>query len=262
MTTPGGTGDPNVAIRWLGQAGFLIEPPTGPRIAFDPYLSDECERIHGLRRIHPAPVAPADLAADVVLVSHWHEDHLDLPTVEAVLGRGGTLVAPPSVLARVRGALGDTGTLVVASTGDRIPLEGATITVVPAEHRVPGYLTEDAVGYVADVGGITVYHSGDTEYSRSIADALPDRIDVALVCVNGSGGNMNTIEAAALAAQIDASTFVPMHTGMWAPEAYGSGATLDPAAFATACRGLGVIADIALPSIEHPLLVAPQGSTS
>lgn len=258
MTTTGTHPRRTLALSWLGQAGFLIEPTVGPRIAIDPYLSDECERIHGLRRIQPTPIASTELAADLVLVSHWHEDHFDLPTVAAVLERGGTLLAPPSVLARVTGALGVRDRLVPALAGGHTDIGGARIAVVPAEHRVPGYLTEDAVGYLVTVDGVTIYHSGDTEYSRAIVDALRTRIDAALICVNGSGGNMNVIEAAALAAQLDAGTFVPMHTGMWAPDDYGTGATLDPRRFEAAYRGLGGTADVTIPEIGSILTISDR----
>jgi len=233
-------------IRWLGQAGFLIDV-AGTRIAVDPYLSDECERIHGLVRVAPAPITPTGLSVDAIAVTHWHEDHFDLPTVEAARSKGCTIIAPPSVLARIRGMLGDGDDLLAIRPGETVPVGAVHIRATPAVHRVAGFLTEDAVGILIEAADQVIYHSGDTEYSRQIVDALNRHIDVALVCVNGSGGNMNVMEAAAFVAQLDVAKVVPMHVGMWADAAYGPGSTLDPLAFRDVCGRLGLPATVTVP---------------
>jgi L-ascorbate 6-phosphate lactonase len=94
-------------------------------------------------------------------------------------------------------------------------------------------LVEDAISVTVEVAGRRIYHSGDTEYDSRIY-AIRDRgpIDVGLFVINGTGGNMNSREAAFLAAELGVGTAIPMHYGMWRPEKYGPGATLDPHEFA------------------------------
>ena len=67
----------SVALAWLGQGGFLIKSAGGATVMVDPYLSDDAELIWGAKRAIPAPIAPEELTPDLLLVSHWHEDHLD-----------------------------------------------------------------------------------------------------------------------------------------------------------------------------------------
>ena len=49
--------------------------------------------------------------------------------------------------------------------------------------------------------------------------------------------------------QIDAAIAVPMHFGMWEPDAYGAGATVDPTAFVAAYSALRPGRDVAIPRL-------------
>ncbi len=186
----------DIELVWLGQAGFLVRG-AGATLAIDPYLSDECAALYGLVRTSPAPVAIDELDADLILVSHRHEDHFDVPVVLAALARGATVVAPASVVARIEGRGFASDRLVTLEQGAGVEVADVAVSAVLARHEVSGFLTEDAVGFLIRIGGITIYHSGDTEYTRLIPEALAGPIDAALLCVNGTGGNMNALEAAA-----------------------------------------------------------------
>jgi L-ascorbate metabolism protein UlaG (beta-lactamase superfamily) len=248
-----------VNIDWLLQAGFRIR---GDRIAvaIDPYLSNACQEIYGLRRRRDAPVAAADLAVDAICISHWHEDHLDLPSVQEALTSGTVVVGPPSCLDRIRGRRSDHDPTLLRSiaAGQTIDVGPARITAVPASHRVPGYLTEDAVGYVIEIDGVRVHHTGDTEYDRSLLAAGTSALDVSLVCINGTGGNMNPIEAAALTAQLRPRIVVPMHFGLWTDDGYGPEAHLDPSSFVEYCAALAPDTLVAIASADKPLEISVQ----
>lgn len=241
-----------VELLWLGQAGFAAKS-TSATVAFDPYLSDFCRTVFGLERLTTRPCSPTQVGADVVLISHWHEDHLDLDSAAEFADSGAIFLAPPSCIARLVGRGIPARSVRPIDRGQSIALAGITVTAVPAVHQVPGFLTEDAVGYLLEIDGQRIYHSGDTEYHRSLL-AAGDRgpIDVALLCVNGTGGNMNAYEAAILAAQLKPAMTVPMHFGMWTPEAYGPGGTLDPATFVDTYSKLAPDGTARIPDINHP----------
>lgn len=247
-----------VAIDWLLQAGFRVR---GARtaVAIDPYLSDACAEIYGLQRRREPPVAADRLDVQAVCVSHWHEDHLDLPTVQTLLQAGTVLVAPPSCVARLAGRGADASLLRPVQPGQSVQVGDTSITAVPARHAVAGYLTEDAVGYVVEVDGVRIYHSGDTEYDRSLLEAGVDSLDVALLCINGTGGNMNAVEAAALTAQLRPRTVVGMHIGLWTDEGYGPGATTDPAAFGRLCAAIAPTSTVLVADAATPLEIQPVG---
>lgn len=245
-----------VELRWLGQAGFAIRGST-TTVAIDPYLSDFCQTVFGLARAMERPCSPTEIGADLILISHWHEDHLDLDSAAEFAASGSTFVAPPSCVARLVGRGIPADTVRAIGLGESIELSGISVTAVPAVHQVPGFLTEDAVGYLLEIDGVRIYHSGDTEYHRSLLTAgHRGPIDVALLCVNGTGGNMNASEAALLAAQLDPAVAVPMHFGMWSPEAYGLGGTLDPADFIDLYTRLQPKAAARIPTLATPHIVS------
>src|SRR3954465_1920613 len=92
----------SVSLNWLGQAGFIARGASGS-VAFDPYLSDQCLHEHGLVRQMAAPTSPTGLSADVVLISHWHPDHLDLDSAAEFVASGAVIIAPPSCISRIAG---------------------------------------------------------------------------------------------------------------------------------------------------------------
>jgi L-ascorbate metabolism protein UlaG (beta-lactamase superfamily) len=57
-----------VILRWHGQSFFDLETPKGARIVFDPHAIEEYGRI--------------SLTADLILVSHFHDDHTQIQVVE------------------------------------------------------------------------------------------------------------------------------------------------------------------------------------
>ena len=69
------------ACVWLGQGGYLFKSPQGVTVMVDAYLSDYAEAMWGMTRAIPPVIDSERFAPDVFLDTHWHEDHLDAPTV-------------------------------------------------------------------------------------------------------------------------------------------------------------------------------------
>lgn len=130
------------------------------------------------------------------------------------------------------------------SVGQTHSFRDVTITAVAARHiaGVPGWEADDAIGLLLQVGELRVYHSGDTEYDlrlRALAYDTANPIDVCMLVINGTGGNMNAYEAALLGWQLGAHTLIPMHHVLWKDFSGGEQATLDPALFETTYHRLG-----------------------
>jgi L-ascorbate metabolism protein UlaG (beta-lactamase superfamily) len=84
-TVPGG----RVAITFINHATFMIRF-SGMTVLTDPIFSERCSPVSwaGPRRARPPGIALADLPRpDVVLLSHNHYDHMDLPSLRAIKGR-------------------------------------------------------------------------------------------------------------------------------------------------------------------------------
>lgn len=210
-----------VDIRWLGQSGYAITHPDGAVCLIDPYLSDYAEEQLGVRRVVAPPIDPTRARVDVVVCTHWHEDHLDRPTCLAIAeaSPGARFVGPPSVAARL-GFWGVAPERVVElARGASAEVGRFGLRATFARHEVAGWLSEDAIGVVAEAAGARIAHSGDTEYdNRCLAAGGYGRLDVAMLVVNGDGGNMSAREAALMAHELAPELAVPCHYGMWSAD--------------------------------------------
>jgi L-ascorbate 6-phosphate lactonase len=229
-------------LTWLGQSGFIIESSTGESYLLDGYLSDWAfDDIRTPRAIAP-PIDVDELNVAGVIVTHWHHDHLDLPTCERIGQRipSAVFIGPSSIAPRLLGRGISSERVLPLERGGTVSHGAFTFHGAYARHEVAGWLTEDALALVIEVDGLRIFVTGDTEYDSRILDVRArGPFDLGLFVINGSGGNMNALEAGLLAHQIAPAKAIPMHYGMWPPAYYGSDATLDPELFADACRRLG-----------------------
>jgi L-ascorbate metabolism protein UlaG (beta-lactamase superfamily) len=224
-------------LTWLGQAGFLLERG-GRRLLIDPWLSP-----HEGRLVAPAPFELVSEAIDWVLVTHEHEDHLDLPFLRRLAQRspGAQLILPAPIEPLAQGILERRPVM----PGDRLELGGLVVTVVPAWHCVgtaEGYSDGAGrfVGYVLHGEGPTIYHAGDTVPDPGLRAALGgEAVEIALLPVNGRdaqreardiAGNLDAREAVELAAAIGARILVPYHWDGFAGNTERAGRAAEEAA--------------------------------
>jgi L-ascorbate metabolism protein UlaG (beta-lactamase superfamily) len=154
----------NVAITFINHATFLIRLP-GAVVLTDPIFSLRCSPVPwaGPKRARPPGIALADLPRpDVVLLSHNHYDHMDLPSLREIQRRHAphfvTTLGNAPALAR----------LGIAATEldwwDNLTLGDLSITATPARHfsaRTPfdrnrtlwaGFMVKTAAGQVLFAG--------------------------------------------------------------------------------------------------------------
>jgi len=102
--------------------------------------------------------------------------------------------------------------------GDRIVVEGIAIEAVPAyntsKFRAPGQpfhpQADGKVGFVIGMGGIRIYHAGDTDEIPEMAAVVG--VDVALLPVSGTYV-MTAAEAITACGAIRPKLAIPMHYG-------------------------------------------------
>jgi L-ascorbate 6-phosphate lactonase len=226
-----------VACVWLGQAGYLFKSPEGVIVIVDPYLSDYAEQQWGMPRAIPPALDIAAIKPDLLLSSHWHEDHLDQPVIRHwAKDAPGIFVGPGESHARATAWGWPKEKAVRLDRGETYTYKDVTITATFARHEA---LAPDAVGFLLDVGGVRIWDVADTEYDARLRPMRDERIDVAMIPINGVGGNLNVYEAALLLWQVKPKLAIPMHYNMWAPAVFGEGATLDPNEFVSFYERLG-----------------------
>jgi L-ascorbate metabolism protein UlaG (beta-lactamase superfamily) len=207
---------------WLGHSAVLLELAAA-RVVGDPVFS-HVGRAGIVRRVGARlPVGPWD-HPDLVVLSHMHHDHTDLPTLSRL--RPARVVSPPGGGAWLRGK----GMQVVAelSVGESYTTGGVTVVAVPANHdgQRRGGPRATAVGHLVSDGTRTVWLAGDTDLYDAM-DQLPrwsptGAVDLAMVPVWGWGpsigeGHLNPVTAAEAVARCRARSAVPVHWGTLHP---------------------------------------------
>ena len=208
---------PSVAVRFVGHATALIDLD-GTRVLTDPFLRP---RLGPLER-HGLLPDPAELAADVVVISHGHPDHFDRWSLEALPG-SPVLVVPAGLGPIARRVTGPSRVIEVAP-GEAVEVEGVRIAAVRARHWItPGAPRARPVGYVLEgrPGGARVYFAGDTGRFPSMSDEVAG-VDLAFLPVWTWGphlgpGHLGPRTAAAVAAEIAPRAVVPIHWGTLYP---------------------------------------------
>jgi L-ascorbate metabolism protein UlaG (beta-lactamase superfamily) len=217
----------SAVLTFIGHSTFLIQTAAG-NILTDPMYSQRAGPLNllGPRRVRQPAVRFDDLPLiSIVLLSHNHYDHCDLPTLRKLAQRFDPLVITP---------LGN-GAL-VRSAGLRRVEEldwwqqansGALpITLTPAQHfsaRTP-FDRNRALwsGFMLEAGGGRLLFAGDTAYApffRDIRQRLGP-IDLALLPIGAyeprwfmQAVHMNPAEAVQAHLDLEASESIGMHFG-------------------------------------------------
>jgi len=179
-------------IHWLGHDSFRIEGE-GLVIYLDPYKLKEGPK------------------ADLILISHDHQDHAS-PADVAKIRKPDTVIV---TIAKAAEKL--TGEIKTVKPGDEWMVKGVKIKAIPAynvnKFRSPGmpFHSKEAghVGYVLTVKGVRIYHTGDSDFISEMKGLAPD---VALLPVSGIYV-MTAEEAVEAAAAIHPKVAIPMHVG-------------------------------------------------
>jgi len=200
-----------VNVQSLGQAGYFITSD-GLRIVIDPYLSDSCGAAdERFGRLFPPPIAPEDLDADVMIITHNHTDHLDPATIGPYRHKATTRFIAPRLTAPALAALGvpESNISIVDHAGE-LSLPGVTVTGVFALGTTPDSV--DTCGYLLTFpSGQTIYTCSDTSWCDLLAQCAPKDVGLLLVCINGHFGNMDIDQALLLTKAVRPRIVVPNH---------------------------------------------------
>lgn len=173
-------------IHWLGHDSFRIEKENIV-IYIDPWNIE-----------NPKP-------ADLVFITHDHYDHCSPSDVKKLLKQDTIIVAPSDCAKKFKG---DVRTL---KPKEKLSLKGLDVEAVPAYNTNKPFhsKSDNWVGYIIKLGGVKIYHAGDTDF---IPEMNGLNTDIALLPVSGTYV-MTAGEAAKAAAAIKPKVAIPMHYG-------------------------------------------------
>jgi L-ascorbate metabolism protein UlaG (beta-lactamase superfamily) len=142
----------------------------GLNILTDPIWSERTSPLSwiGPKRRRKPGVAFENLPEiDIILISHNHYDHLDLPTVRRLIARRKSTCIVPQRLGRLLRAQG-AAMVHEMDWGEWVTIDRATIHCVPAFHfSSRGLFDRNRTpwcGYVIECGGRVLYFAGDTAF--------------------------------------------------------------------------------------------------
>ena len=208
-------------LTWIGHASFLIQLG-GKSALIDPVMSPTIAAFIR-RNVAPGLSWAALPKIDLVLVTHNHRDHMDLPTLRR-LGPG-PVYAVPRGLGRAFERAG-LRRVVEMQWWQQEEIEGLNVSFVPAEHwSRRGLLDTNASwwgGYVIERGGLRVYHAGDTAWFDGFAQigARCGAIDAAMLPIGAyaprwfmQSQHMDPADAVRAYSALGAARFIAMHWG-------------------------------------------------
>ncbi|MBI2114160.1 MAG: MBL fold metallo-hydrolase [candidate division NC10 bacterium] len=214
--------DGGITVAWIGHSTFLINLE-GTTILTDPVFSEKIGisllglSTVGLRRfVPPALTIPALPPLDLILLSHAHMDHYDIPSLRR-LPRG-----VPVILARDNteflDGLGFTRTQEL-DWGQTAEVAGVRIEAVPAKHwgrRYPWDRDRGYNGLLLTKHKRSILFGGDTAYTERLPAAMHGRpLDVAVLPIGGYNpyiaNHASPEQAWDLWRELRARYLVPMH---------------------------------------------------
>lgn len=164
--------DDEVTFTWVGHSTILLHF-FGTKILTDPVLGEKLGlRVAGILHFGPKRFTPPALTfdeigeVDLILLSHAHMDHVDLPSLRKLASRSTHVITAHNTSKLIAGM--PFGSLEELQPHQKTTTkQGVTITAIPVRHwgnRFPWNHDYGYNGYVIEKNGVRILYPGDTAY--------------------------------------------------------------------------------------------------
>jgi L-ascorbate metabolism protein UlaG (beta-lactamase superfamily) len=205
-------------IKYHGHSCFELSDGNGATLLVDPFLKpNNPAAVHTGEEVEPTHIA----------ITHGHADHM-ADAVPVAKRTGAHCVSIVELAEWLKGqGIADVSD---PNLGGTVSFDWGSIKLVPAWHTstLPGseeapFSAEHGIaigtpsGFVIDIGGVSVYHAGDTclfSDMKLIADRNP--VDIAMLPIGGHY-TMDRHDAVIAAEFVGAKTVIPMHYNTFPP---------------------------------------------
>jgi L-ascorbate metabolism protein UlaG (beta-lactamase superfamily) len=219
--------DKDLTVAWLGHATFLINF-YGTKILIDPALETRIGltpvgnyTIGPSRYIEPALSAEDLGPIDLLLLSHAHTDHFDLPTIRKVESSNTHLITAKNTASLLGGT--NFASVEELHWQESTSISGVTIKAIEGQHwgaRLPWQKGMDANSLLLSKDGVNIFFGADTGYTPKISEQLRD-VDIDLAIMGIAAYSPKSFEAKhatpeqawQMAEEMKAKWIAPMHWG-------------------------------------------------
>ncbi len=163
-------------LYYQGHASFRLTSNKGVVVYVDPFAGDGYTK-----------------DADLILVTHQHEDHNRVDLV------------PKKAKCKI---ITDREAL-TSGIYNTFRTRGIFVRAVPATNEF--HDPRECVGYLITMDGVKIYAAGDTSETDAMGEMIWQKLDYALLPIDGIH-NMDAVNASICAARIGAHRTIPIHT--------------------------------------------------
>jgi L-ascorbate metabolism protein UlaG (beta-lactamase superfamily) len=160
----------DLVATWIGHATVLVQT-AGLNILTDPFLSSRASPVSfaGPKRVRPPALTAAAMPPiDLILLSHNHYDHMDIPALRDIARHHAPLVITPAGNGRWIRRVSQDLRIAELNWGDSATLKGLTIHLTPALHWSKRGLTAANTAlwgaFAVEGPGGLIYFAGDTGF--------------------------------------------------------------------------------------------------
>ena len=199
-------------VTWIGQSAILVE---GKKTKFiiDPYITDNPD-------IKEGTLTPEDIDVDYILVTHGHWDHLG-DTIAIAKRTNATVVAAFELIVYLqRHGVENVHPMHIGGAHRFSDDFWVKLTIAHHGSAVMNdeegtVYTGNPVGFVVEIDGKTLYHSGDTGLfmDMQLIGEL-NKIDLAMIPI-GDNFTMGVADGAKAVEFLKPKAVMPMHYLAW-----------------------------------------------
>lgn len=180
------------------------------------YVNHDCFRIEYKGKViytDPLNLPDNSKKADIILITHQHQDHLQLESINKISDAKTVIYAPITAEYEIKEKTA--AKIKRVKPGDSITVSGISLEVTAAYNLKPERIgfhpkKEGFTGYLITINGVKIYFAGDTD---KIPEMKKIKCDIALLPVSGTYV-MDADEAAEAAALLNPKIVIPMHYGV------------------------------------------------
>ncbi len=198
-------------VTWIGQSAVLVE---GEKTKFiiDPYIT-------GNPDIKEGSLSPDDINVDYILVTHGHWDHLG-DAIDIAKRTKALLIAPFELITYCQGKGAENAHPMHIGGAHRFS-DDFWVKLTIAHHGSAVMNEEEGIvytgnpcGYVVEIDGKKIYHSGDTGLFLDMQLIGEDNLDLAMIPI-GDNFTMGVEDGAKAVEFLKPKMVMPMHYLAW-----------------------------------------------